>query len=135
MGKKVALGTIAGFIALFALGALIYGVLLKGTMSKMAAAAGDCMIAEPGMALVAVATLVQAFLFTLLLHKLNANTFSKGLIAGAWVGFLIVLMYDIWFKASFPFFNISFAVADILGSTTMAALSGGVIGLVLGKVK
>jgi len=135
MGKKVAIGTVVGFVVLFLAGMLIYGFLMKSTMDSWAETAGDCMNLEPTMLLVIVGTLVQALLFALILYKFNVNSLAGGAVAGVWVTFLVSLMYDLWFKGSFDWMSWNMAITDILINTVMGALAGAAIGLVYDKVK
>lgn len=134
MGKKVAIGTIVGFIVLFGLGALIYMVILKDAMAEMAAAAGDCMSSEPNMVHIALATLAQALLLSAVLYRFGVNTFSTGLVAGGWIMLLISFWYNIWFLAM-PWYNTNMMIKDTVMGTVMGLITGGIIGWVYGKVK
>jgi ABC-type cobalt transport system substrate-binding protein len=133
MGKKVAIGTAVGFVALFILGWVVYGMLLKDTMAKAYADSGMNM--EPGMVHIILATIVQALLITLILYKFNVTTFMGGLIAAGWVSFLIGLMYAIWHDTSYSWYTMNTGVMEVVVGTVTTAIGGGIIGWVMGKVK
>jgi hypothetical protein len=135
MGKKIALATLAGFLTLSLLGYVTYELLLKNAMADYAAAFGACMSATPDMTYGFIGIFLQALILTLVLHKFHANTFQAGLIHGAWFTALIVLWYDMWFLASMPPFTPSMIAMDLIPNTILAALAGGVIAWVLGRIK
>ncbi len=135
MGKKIALGTVAGFIGLMIGGFLIYGLLMKGDMEAMAAASGGCMKAEPDAVPMIVATVIQALFFTLVLYKFNVNTLVGGAVAAVWVNILISAMYDLWFMGSFDWITSSMVIKDFLANIVIVFLGGAAIGWVFGKVK
>ena len=134
MGKKIALGTIAGFIGLMVGGFLVYGVIMKDAMSGMAEASGGCMSAEPSALLMIIGTLIQAFVFTIVLYKFNISTLAKGAVTILWLMLLISVMYDSWFYGSFDWVTPKMVLTDIISNAIMAPIAGGVIGWVLGKV-
>jgi hypothetical protein len=133
---RVLAATVAGGIAFFILGFLIFGVLLDPYMKAN-------MIQYPGLmkeptpdwvALVGwnlVSALLYAFIFD---YWAGIRTFVGGLKAGAIIMFLTSVGMDLQFLA---FMNIWKGgpvpiIVDIIAATVLGALVGGVIGMVLG---
>lgn len=134
MIKKITLATLGGFVALFLLGGLIYGALLGSYMEEAMKAGAACMNNPMNMTAVVVANLVQALLFAILIHKLGISTFSSGMIVGAWLGFALGVFFDMWMFATFNFMTVTLMGIDVVVYTVMGAVTGGVIGWILGKV-
>jgi hypothetical protein len=135
MGKHVLIATGIGFVALWILGLLIFGLLLSGTMADLMAGAGDCVSMEPNMVLITLATLIQALFLALVLDKFNASTLKSGAIAAAWVTALISLMMGVWFLMMYPHYGNDLLAFDVLTGVVHAAIGGGIIGWALGKFK
>lgn len=135
MNKRTVLAAIGGAVALFLLGGLIFGLLLKNYMDKIIQSMGDCGNPNPSMFTIFGANLVLSVLLTFFLSLRNVTTFSSGLINGALFGALIMLWFDQWMLASFQFMNMNLFAFDFISNTTLIALGGGVVGLILGKVK
>jgi hypothetical protein len=133
MFGKVALGTLVAFVLLMLLGYLVYDVLLADTMTSMMSAAGDCITKEMNMIYISLAILFQAVLLASLLYRLNANTFSRGFATAAWITLLIVLWYGMWFLTSYPWYTMSLLGFDLLITTLLAAVVGGVLGVLYGR--
>ncbi|MFM9903490.1 MAG: hypothetical protein ACKVQJ_02835 [Pyrinomonadaceae bacterium] len=135
MLARVLAATVAGGIAFFVLGFVIYGLLLDPMVMK------PNMIVYPGLMKetpvwipLVLANFVSAFLLAYIFDKwASISTFIGGVKGGAVVWFLIALSYQLMFMA---FMNMSKnytpVIADILGALLMGALGGGVIGAVLG---
>ena len=135
MGKKVLIATGLGFVALWVLGFLIYGLLLSKFMQKMMEAAGDCVSMDGSMVLITVAMLIQALFLALVLDKFGSNNFQSGLIAAAWVTLLISVMMGLWSIIAYPYYGTTHLLFDVLSGTVHGALGGGIIGWSLGRFK
>jgi hypothetical protein len=136
---RVLAATIAGGIAFFALGFVIYGLLLDPYMkANMIIYPGLMKEPMPDMVALVAANLVNAFLFAFVFdYWASIRTFAGGLKGGAILMFLISVTLDLQFLA---FMNIWKGgpvpiIVDIIGATLLGALAGGVIGLVLGLMK
>ena len=138
MLTRVLAATVAGGIAFFVLGFVIYGLILDPMVMKpnMVIYAG-LMKETPTWIPLILANFVSAFLLAYIFDKwASISTFISGLKGGAIVWFLISLAYQLMFVA---FMNLSKnyipPIADVAGSIVMGAIGGGVIGQVLGMMK
>ena len=138
MLTRVLAATVAGGIAFFVLGFVIYGLILDPMVMKpnMVIYAG-LMKETPTWIPLILANFVSAFLLAYIFDKwASISTFIGGLKGGAIVWFLISLAYQLMFVA---FMNLSKnyipPIADVAGSIIMGAIGGGVIGQVLGMMK
>jgi len=135
---RVLAATVAGGIAFFILGFVIFGLILGPTVMQPNTNpdAAKIMIDPPVWAPLILANLVSAFMLAFIFEKwAGIRTFAGGVYGGAVVWFLIALNVQLIF-AAFMKLSTSYtpAVADVLGSTVMGAIGGGVIGLVLGMM-
>jgi hypothetical protein len=137
MLTRVLAATVAGGIAFFILGFVIYGLILDPMVMKPNMIEYAGMMKDPPMWIpLVLANLVNAFLLAFIFDKwASISTFAGGLKGGAIVMFIISLMFQMMFLA---FMNMTKnyipMVADIVGSTVMGAIGGGVIGAVLGMM-
>jgi hypothetical protein len=136
MNKKNLLAILAGFVVAFLLGWLIYGALLKDTM--VAGMMEGFHKAEDQFVLWAMIAgiLCWAILLTMLFGRMGINDFKRGVMAGFWIGLLVTLFIDLvsW-SASNQFTNIETICIDVVASGIMTAITGGVIGRMLGMGK
>ncbi|MBX3299363.1 MAG: hypothetical protein KF736_07860 [Acidobacteria bacterium] len=132
--------TVAGGVANFAFGFLIYGLLLDPMMRPnfyvYAGEAGPLMKEPPSLIPLVLACLTISFLITLIFEKWAG---IRSLAAGAMGGAVIFALVSLYFGFSmFAFMriyrNFSPLLVDIVASGVMGALVGGVIGLVLGAL-
>ena len=138
MLTRVLAATVAGGIAFFVLGFVIYGLILDPMVMRpnMVTYAG-LMKETPTWIPLILSNFVSAFLLAYIFDKwATISTFIGGLKGGAIVWFLISLAYQLMFVA---FMNLSKnyipPIADVAGSIVMGAIGGGVIGQVLGMMK
>lgn len=136
MDMKILKGTLFGGIAYFLLGWLVYGILM---MDFSLANYNQCMNrpeAEMIWWAMIVSNLVYALFLTLILKWSGAKGLIDGLKTGALIGLLLSLTLDLSFYSMTTMFN-SFGVigVDIVASTFMAAMIGGIIVLLWGKEK
>jgi len=138
MFVRILAAGIAGAAAMFLLGWLIYGILLHGYFdSTMTQAAKDLMLDPPNFGPLVIAQIVFGVLFAFIFGCwASINTFAGGIKGGAILMFGLSLGWDMQMMAFFkdmhsgsPFVPM---VVDIIAATVMGAISGGVIGAVLG---
>ncbi len=137
MLTRVLAAAVAGGVAFFILGFIIYGLILDTTVMKPNMNTYPGLMNEtPVWIPLILANFVSGFLLAYIFEKwAGIRTFAGGIQGGAIVYFLIALSFQLMFAA---FMNLTKnyipPVADVIGSTVMGAIGGGVIGQVLGMM-
>ena len=133
---RILAATLAGGVAFFILGFIIYALILDPLVMKpnMNPEAVKLMKDPPAWIPLVLANFVTAFLFAYIFDKwATIRTFAGGLSAGAVIYFLNALSMQLMFAA---FMNMTHGlvpvIADLIGAAILGALGGGVIGMVLG---
>ncbi len=134
MEKKIIFGTLGGALAGMIVSMAIYLGIFGGMAEEWQATHGAC-LKEMNMLWWIVATLLWGLLFALLLHKFGISTVKSGAIAGAWIGFLIMLIFGISNASTYTAYPWSWLPYDVIGSTVSTTIAGGVVGWIYGKVK
>ncbi|HLF35991.1 MAG TPA: hypothetical protein VI583_17240 [Cyclobacteriaceae bacterium] len=132
--SKILLGGIAGGVAFFLLGWLIYGILL---MDYSAANYNQCaMRPEEGMvwwALI-ISNLGYGFLFATVFGWSNIRGIAGGAKAGGIIGILVILSIDLgMYSMTTTFSRFSAVILDIFVYTVMSTIVGAVVALAMGK--
>ncbi len=134
--NKILLGGIAGGVAMFFLGWLIYGIVLADFM----AANGNQCASRPMEEFVwwamILSNLTAGILFAVIISWSN----TSGALAGAKIGAVVGLLFGISIDASFFAMSTMFAgviamLVDVIAYTVMSSLGAGVVGLVMGMGK
>lgn len=136
MNTRVLVATVAGGAALFLLGFLVFGLLLQPMLEGQMIKHDNLMLAQPNFITLIIANLVWAFLITLIFDRwASIGTFVGGLVGGAMISFLMDLYFQLMHMSFFNFFNgITPYAVDVIAFTIIGAISGGVIGAVLGMM-
>ncbi len=136
MVARVVAATFAGGVVMFVLGFLIYGIALDAFMKANMVQYTGLIKETPDFILLGVANLTYAFLLAFIAdYWARVRTFAGGAKLGAIVAFLFALTLDLMFMAFMNLYSTFLVViVDIIASTVMGAIAGGVIGLVLGKM-
>lgn len=137
MLTRVLVAAVGGGITFFILGFVIYGLILESTVMKPNMIEYSGLMKEmPNFAPLVLANIVSALLLAYIFDKwANIRTFVGGMQGGAVVWFLISLSFQLMFLAFMNLHkNYIPAIADVLASTVMGAIGGGVIGLILGMM-
>jgi hypothetical protein len=134
MNARAISAAVISAIVLFVLGYLVFGLLLHDWYTQQTAAASSLMNKPmPILWSLFLAQLLFTLLLALIFERYAAiRTAAGGAIAGLWIGFLIFMSFDLSLFAFYKFMSLQFAVIDGLLNTVMAAVGGGVVGLVLG---
>lgn len=136
MLTRVLAATVAGGIIFFALGFVVYGLILDPMVMKpnMNPEAAKLMKESPNFVPLVLSNFVSAFLLAYIFEQwASIRTFVGGMKAGAIIWFLIGLSFQLMFLAFMNMFTgYTPMIADIIGSVIMGAIGGGVIGAVLG---
>jgi hypothetical protein len=138
MLTRILAATVAGGIAFFLFGFVIYGLILDNMVMKPNMNAFPGLMNEtPVWVPLILANLVSALLLAYIFDRwASISTFVGGVQGGAIVWFLTSLSFQLMFVAFMNLHkNYIPVVADVLGSTVLGAICGGVIGQVLGMMK
>jgi hypothetical protein len=133
--KRLVIGTVAGGIALFILGYVIWNMLFTDFFAANAGSATDVAKDPQVMWAIAVGTLSYAALITLAIEtRAGSTTIVEGLKVGAIVGFLMwfgadMIIYGVWNLS-----NLTAAIADSLLELVRGGIGGAVIAAVLAKI-
>lgn len=134
--KKRIMATLAGFVVLFLMGWLLYGMLLMDFFMANAGSATGVMRSDSEMVWWALilGNVLQSYLLVYIFGKwANVTTFSGGLQNGAMIGLILGYAYDLTMYGTSNTMNLTGALVDPLVATVMMGLAGGVIGAVLGR--
>ena len=130
--KKFAMASVAGGVMLFLTGFVFYGVLLSEFMEANAAPglAKDM----PDMAPLILGELVLAAFLTVILSRWSGiASFGAGAKAGALLGLLLGLGLNLEMYGTMNLMEPATIPVDTLVNTVRMGLTGGVIGVVLGR--
>lgn len=134
MEKKILFGTLGGAIAGILVAMIIYMAILGGMAEQWQSDNAAC-LNEMNPAWWFVGGLVQALFYAILLHKLGVSTFKGGIMAGAWITFLMVLYFGITLASTFKAYTWCWLPIDVIGNVVSGAIAGGVIGWIYGRLK
>ena len=130
--KKFAMASVAGGVTLFLLGFVLYGVLLSEFME--ANAAPGVVKEMPDMVPLILGELVLAAFLTLILSRWSGITsFGAGAKDGAVLGLLLGLGLNLELYGTMNLSGPATIPVDTLINAVRMGLTGGVIGLVLGR--
>ncbi|MEZ4972450.1 MAG: DUF1761 domain-containing protein [Cyclobacteriaceae bacterium] len=134
--KKRIMATLAGFVVFFLLGWLIYGMLMMDFYMSNAGTATGVQRAETEMiwwALVLGNVLQSYFLVYIFGNWAKITTFAGGMKAGATIGLILGFAFNLTMYGTSNMMNLTAALVDPFVSALMMAITGGVIGAVLGR--
>ena len=134
--KKRIMATLAGFVVFFFMGFLLYGMLLMDFFMANAGSATGVYREDAEMVwwALALGNLLQSYLLVYIFSKwANITTFSSGLQAGAMIGLILGLGYDLTMYGTSNISNLTATLVDPLVVAVTMGATGGVIGMVLGR--
>jgi len=134
--NKILLGGVAGGVALFLLGWVIYGILL---MDYATTNYNQCMN-RPNMEMIWWALILSNLAYGVLIAYLFSRTGTTGFIGGAKLGAIIGILLSIsidlgYYSMTTMYTHPSAIVVDIIAYTIYIAIAGAVIAWVMGMVK
>ena len=138
MNTKVLLAALAGGVATFLLGWALYGVALKGFFDSNMGSATGVMRGDEDMQIWAifVGNVAWSLLLALLYSRwAGITTFKAGATAGAWIGLLMALGYDMISFGTTNIGTLAASLVDPIVNAGLGAVGGGVVGWVLGYGK
>ena len=129
--KRLAIGTVVGGIAMFAVGYLIWNIALDYWVAGFDAAG----VARESALLwaVALSNVPHAALVTLAIGWSGSSTIGGSVKIGAIVGFLVWLGADLAYYANTTIFDLTTTILDPLLTAVHFGIGGGVIAAVLGR--
>lgn len=132
MGKTLLSALASAFTGFFG-GWLIYGFILSDFM-KNAMVQHEGVYKEPPVIwAIALANFSLAFLFAWLYKTMNVTKFAQGFFKGIIISFLITIWFDSFIFAMMDMYkSFSGFLVDVVSSTVLGSLMGGVAALVLG---
>lgn len=134
--KSRILATIVGFVVLFMLGWLFYGLLLMDFYEANTGSATNVARAEEDMVWWALilGNFLQAYFLVYVFSKWpNITTFGAGAKAGFVLGLILGLAFNLTMYATTNMMNMTAMLVDPFVSAVMMAGTGGVIGMILGR--
>jgi hypothetical protein len=130
--KKFALGTIAGGVAMFITGYLIYGLALRGFYE--ANMINNVSLETPRFLWLILGNLGFAAFYTYIFVKWTGiKTFATGAKAGAVLGVLLGLGFSLTWYGTANLMTLTGAFVDVVVNGVMTAVVCGVIGMVVGR--
>ena len=134
--NKILLGGLAGGVAFFLLGWLIYGMVM---MDYMMANQNQCAM-RPMEEMIwwslILSNIIWALTYAVIFSWANITGFANGLKSGAIIGLLIGASIDLSFYSMSTMFNSLTPVGvDIIATTVMSGIGGGIIAQVMGMGK
>lgn len=133
MNSRVLLAALAGGIATFLLGWLVWGMLLMDVLREINPQIEGVERMPPGLVHIFLGSVVGGLFYALIFSRwANISTFKGGLMAGAWMAGLIALSFDLTFLGTTNMMSVNGALIDILANVVVGGLGGGVVGWVLG---
>lgn len=137
MLTRLVAASIAGGIAFFIVGFVIYGLILENMVMRPNMNTFVGLQKEmPDWVPLILANIVSALLLAYIFEVwAGVRTFAGGAKAGAIIMFLISLSFQLMFLAFWNLMkNMIPGIADVIASTILGAVCGGVIGMVLGMM-
>lgn len=138
MNTRILLAALAGAVATYISGGLIYCVLMKDFYEHNTLDAAHALMRGDSLLFWAVflGCLAWSFLLALIYSRLaGIDTFKKGAAVGTWIGFLVALGANFFYYSWMNIITINGAVLDAVVNAVQGAIAGGVVGLVLGSGK
>lgn len=134
MNTKVLLASLAGGIANFLAGWLVYGMILDPLFRGMMTPEGQAVVRNPPIiGGIFGGCLVWALLLALIYNRwAGISTLKTGALAGAVIGLLSALSFDLGLYSMYNMSSVNLIFIEPIGSAVLGAITGGVVGWVLG---
>lgn len=130
--KSLAYGTVAGFVALFVAGYLLYELLLGNFYAANMGSTG--MNAEPDMVKLTLSNVVYAFFLAYVFSKwAGIKTLQAGATSGAILGLMIGIYIDLGMSAWMSGYSTTLLLVDPIVAAAWTACGGAAVGFALGK--
>ena len=136
MDSKSIIAAVTGGIVFFILGYLFYAVLFAGFFESNVGSATGYMkeMGDVNLLAIFLGSLAVAILLTIIFGSwANIKTFAAGSKAGAIFGLLVSLSWDLTLYGTTNAYNLTAALVDPIIGAVMVGITGGVIGMMLGR--
>lgn len=136
--NKIIVAGIVGGIAALIIGFLVFGLALAGVLESNMGSATGVMKSEDDFLWVpmVIGHLAIGFLLAYIFGKwANISTFGTGAQAGGVIGFLMSTAYGMINYGSTNIYNLTGVIVDIVATTIVSAIIGGIVAYVLGRGK
>ena len=137
MNVRVLVAAVVGAVIMFFLGWLIFGIALNSWMhANMIHYPGLMKEPMPDMVPLALANFAFAWLYAYIFDQwAGVRTFVGGAIAGITIAVPLALAIDLQYLAFMNIYkSITVIFVDVIAVAVMNAITGGVMGLILGKM-
>lgn len=136
MNQKTILGGIAGGVAFFILGWLIYGTLMKDFMAANTNSCANRPEAEFVWWALIVSNLAWGFILALIFSWSNISSVAAGVKTAAIFGLLIGICYDMLFYSMTTMYSsMTMVIVDVIVGSIMSAIGGAAIAAVMIRKK
>jgi len=133
MNTRILLAALAGGIAYFFIGWLVWGVLLMDTMRSLSNPVAGCEREMPIMWALAASNLIAGLLFAVIFDRwASISTFKGGFMGGILLGGLLALSWDLSIFAFMTSWTLPTVAIDIAANIIVGGIVGGIVGWVLG---
>jgi phage-related minor tail protein len=136
ISNKTLIAGLLGALVSFLLGWLVWGVFLRNVMMENVGSATGVMRGDDEMiwwALILGQLFFGLFLALIFSRWAGISTFATGAKAGAVLGGLMALYFDLMMLATTHIMTPTGAVVDIIANVVVTAITGGAIGWYLGR--
>ena len=131
--KNILLIFIIGFLTIFTVYGLVFGLLLGDYFLGMIDKYPSILRPIPSISIIAIAHAIQTILVIYLFTRMKVNTLKDGVISGVILFVLFESVFTIFIFATVSFIPITHILADILLSSIPGAIGGGIIGYSIGR--
>lgn len=133
---RILVSTLTGAVVIFILAGFFFGFLFADFFaSQIPPEAVGVYKEAPNFGIIAISDLVYAGMLSFIMINLSGpKTFGRGALMGMVIGFTVVLHFDLLNAATTHLTTGPAIAANVLISSFMSAVGGGVIALVLGKL-
>ena len=136
MSTKAILAAVAGTIFAFLLGWLIYGILLMDYFESNVIPYEGLMKETPDMIVIIINNILWAFLFAFIFHRwAGIKTIIGGMTAALIITLPVSLSMDLYVWGSMNLYPFKLVIVDVISSTVLWVLVGGLMGYILGTGK
>jgi len=132
--KKLLLGTLVGFVAMFLAGWGIWDLLVEPMTAGYYTEYTGLKKEMPNVGLIAASCLAASFLMTYIFVRwAGIKTFMSGAKAGALIAVLMGLTSSSMLLATLNYFSFQVLLADAFANIFWGGIAGGAIGWILGR--